>query len=126
MARSRRPSYPHPMAIKQNDRFALTRNWRGSGAAHFEGNRDREFVCLLEKGTVLVATHDVGVMATGVRCAVDGMADRLDDLVPAEIRVHPASTGVSFVFFTVDIGALLTVETNAAYLRGGARGDARY
>ena len=102
------------MPIKKNDRFSLTRDWRGAGAAHFEGQHDREFICLLEKGTVLVASDDVSPMATGFHCVVEDMAERLEDLVPSEIRQDPGFSGASFVFFTGDIGALLTESSNAA------------
>ena len=102
------------MAIKKGDRFALAKNWRGQGASHFERSPDQEFTCLLDKGTVLVATRDVSPMATGFHCTVEDMDSRLSELVPAEQRNDPGFLGASFVFFTGDIGALLTDEARSA------------
>jgi hypothetical protein len=102
------------MAISKGDRFALTRNWRGHGAAHLKGELDREFQCILPKDTVLVATEDVNPMATGFHCVIEDAPPASAEFVPEETRSHANYTGYSFVFFTGDIGALLSEQPLSA------------
>ena len=96
------------MSITSGDRFELAKNWRGQGAAHFTGQMDREVTCQLSRGMVLVATADVDPMATGFHCIVEGMDESAEELLPDDVRSDPAYTGTTFVFFTGDVGALLT------------------
>lgn len=94
------------MAIKQGDRFRLTRNYRGHGAVVFDGAADEELPCVLEKDTVLVAKQDVDAMATGFMCFLES-PEVVGRIVPPESRAREDYAGCRFVFYTGDLGALL-------------------
>ena len=62
---------------------------------------------MIPKGTVLVSTQDVNVMATGFNAVPWDYEGLERELVPEEDRLAEGYNGYAFMFFTGDIGALL-------------------
>jgi hypothetical protein len=94
------------MAIMQGDRFKLTRDFRGHGAALFGDGSDEDFACVIPVDAVLVAMSDVDPMAAGFMCGLES-GEVLDAVVPRALRRREDFTGCRFVFYTGDQGALL-------------------
>lgn len=92
--------------IKKGDRFVLTGDWNTNALTHWAAPFTGGEICVVPKGTVLIAAHDLVVSASGFYVRPKDYEELEKVLIPEGTRTADKYDGYSLVLLCNDIGNL--------------------